>query len=158
MLFDVANQLLMVLEVTRHPSLHDIAFILNPIANTVMLSSDLTITAHVDCLTLCAKRWCLNGATVQILLNAIKSMHHACIKSGMLIVYTLLKCMHEKSMSPWVQEDDVNQTININLNEKKKNELIGFINKFIFGMNISTLYWCKIFWNLCVTCATKAEW
>ncbi len=55
MLFDVANQLLMVLEVTRHPSLHNTAFILNPITNTVMLRSDLTITAHVDCLTLCAK-------------------------------------------------------------------------------------------------------
>ncbi len=38
---------------------------------------------------------------------------------------------------------------------KRKNELIVFINKFIFGMNNrSTLYWCKIFWNLCVTCAT----
>ncbi len=59
----------MVLEVTRYPSLHDIAFILNPITNTVMLRSDLTITAHVDCLTLCAK-------------HAIESMHHACIKSG----------------------------------------------------------------------------
>ncbi len=42
-----------------------------------MLRSDLTITAHVDCLTLCAK-------------HLMESMHHACIKSGMVIVYTLL--------------------------------------------------------------------